>query len=111
MIHTFKLQPEPFNKIAQGTKIIELRLFDEKRQTIQINDTIEFLKEPEQMEKVHTQVTALLRYPTFSDLIMDFPVEYFGGKERDQLIKDVHKFYTVENETQFGVVGIKIKLI
>ena len=47
MEHEMKLQPEYYNFILNGTKRIEIRLFDEKRQQIKIGDTIKFLKEPE----------------------------------------------------------------
>lgn len=40
------LQSEPFEKIRDGKKTIELRLFDEKRKTIQLGDSIEFQKQP-----------------------------------------------------------------
>ena len=32
MLHTMKLKKEPFEKIKNGSKTIELRLYDEKRQ-------------------------------------------------------------------------------
>lgn len=38
------LQPRYFDFIKDGTKRIELRLFDEKRQQIQLGDIIEFAK-------------------------------------------------------------------
>lgn len=47
MEHEMKLQPEYYNFILNGTKRIEIRLFDEKRQQIKIGDTIKILKEPE----------------------------------------------------------------
>ena len=40
MTHILKLQPKFFDFIKDGTKRIELRLFDEKRQQININDII-----------------------------------------------------------------------
>jgi ASC-1-like (ASCH) protein len=105
-----KLQPSPFNRIKEGTKIIEARLNDEKRQQIKLGDTIEFQKEPEKEEKLQTEVVGLLNYPTFKDLINDFPIEYFGSIDKETLIQDVHKFYTEEDEKQFGILGIKINL-
>ena len=42
MIHTMKLDAEPFEKIKNGSKTVELRLFDEKRQKIKPGDIIEF---------------------------------------------------------------------
>ena len=46
MVHVMKLQPEYFNYILNGTKRIEIRLYDEKRQNIKLGDKIKFLKEP-----------------------------------------------------------------
>ena len=43
MEHILKLQPKYFDYINKGTKRIELRLYDEKRQKIAIGDTIIFL--------------------------------------------------------------------
>lgn len=40
MLHKMHLKKEPFEKIRNGTKTIELRLNDEKRQQIQNGDFI-----------------------------------------------------------------------
>ncbi|MBR2741341.1 hypothetical protein IKD98_01090 [Candidatus Saccharibacteria bacterium] len=42
MKHEMGLQSKYFDYIKNGTKRIELRLFDEKRRQINIGDTIEF---------------------------------------------------------------------
>ncbi len=42
MIYNMNLNPEPFAMIAKGIKTIELRLYDEKRQLINIDDEIIF---------------------------------------------------------------------
>lgn len=42
MIHYMKLQNNPFIKIKNKTKTIEMRLNDEKRKKINIGDNIEF---------------------------------------------------------------------
>lgn len=44
MIHEMMLSPKPFEMIASGTKTIELRLNDEKRQKVQVDDTIVFVR-------------------------------------------------------------------
>ncbi len=41
-VHSLQLATEPFNAILEGRKTIESRLYDEKRQTIQIGDTLVF---------------------------------------------------------------------
>lgn len=42
MKHKMKLRFQPFNMIRSGQKTYELRLYDEKRQRVQVNDEIEF---------------------------------------------------------------------
>ena len=41
-IHQLQLATVPFDAITSGVKTIESRLYDEKRQTIQLGDTIIF---------------------------------------------------------------------
>lgn len=52
MKHGMKLQKQSFENIVNGKKIIESRLFDEKRQLINIGDQIEFVCTDNQEEKV-----------------------------------------------------------
>ena len=40
MIHRMKLNESPFERIKNGTKTIEFRLYDEKRQQIKVGDKI-----------------------------------------------------------------------
>ena len=42
MIHQMQLKKIPFEKIKNGTKTIEIRCNDEKRQKIKVNDIIIF---------------------------------------------------------------------
>ena len=72
MIHEMKLQPEYFNFILNGTKRIEIRLNDEKRQNIKLGDKIKFLKEPDLNESFEAQVIGLLRYNSFEEMFKDY---------------------------------------
>ncbi|HHX58892.1 MAG TPA: RNA-binding protein, partial [Candidatus Moranbacteria bacterium] len=51
-IHKMKLATTPFEKIASGNKVIESRLYDEKRQQINLGDQIEFVCNDDQSRKV-----------------------------------------------------------
>lgn len=42
MLHKMGLYEEPFQSIVAGKKVIEIRLNDEKRQAVQVDDLIEF---------------------------------------------------------------------
>ena len=72
MLHKMKLQEDPFERIKNGTKTVEFRLYDEKRQTIQIGDEIEFSKLPELQEKLLVKVIDLYREESFENLLKKY---------------------------------------
>ena len=113
MKHEMKLQPEYYNFILNGTKRIEIRLFDEKRQQIKIGDTIKILKEPELNESFNAKVIGLLRYNTFEDMFKDFDISVLSDSSmtKEELIAVLEQFYTKEKQKQYGVLGIRIELI
>lgn len=105
-----RLMEEPFNKIKNGQKVIEVRVFDEKRQALELGDEIIFTKRPEETEEVHAKIVGLFRYPSFRDLFEGFPPEDFGYSSREELITTIYENYSKEEEIEFGVIGIRIKL-
>lgn len=111
MEHILKLQPKYFDYIKNGTKRIELRLYDEKRQKIDIGDTIIFQKEPELETNMKVKVIGLLRYNTFEELFQDFDIEIMADKSmtKQELLNVLEEFYTPEKQKQYGVVGIRIE--
>lgn len=113
MEHILKLQPKYFEYINSGTKRMELRLYDEKRQKIAIGDTIIFKKEPELETTLQVKVIGLLRYNTFEKLFKDFGIEIMADKSmtKQELLNDLEKFYTPEKQKQYGVLGIRIEKI
>ena len=113
MLHEMKLQPEYYNFIFNGTKRIEIRLFDEKRQQIKIGDTIKFLKEPELKESFNAKVIGLLRYNSFDDMFKDFDISILSDKSmtKEELLGVLEQFYTKEKQKRYGVLGIRIELI
>jgi len=77
MLHQMKLQPKSFAQILAGTKKIEIRVFDEKRQKIQKNDTILFSCMDDSSDTVQTKVTNLVQFDTFKELFNKYePVSY-----------------------------------
>jgi ASC-1-like (ASCH) protein len=104
-----KIAKEPFEKILNGQKIIESRLFDEKRQLINVDDEIEFSQNDDQSKTIKTKVKALYRYKSFENLFSDFPSSYFGGLSRDALLDEINQFYSKEEQDKYGVLGVKIE--
>ena len=104
------LQPKYFDFIKDGTKRIELRLYDEKRQSIQLGDIIEFAKSED--EKFKAEVIGLLRYDSFADLFEDFDISILADASmtKQELLEVLGEFYSEEKQAEFGVIGIRIKL-
>ena len=71
MKHEMKLNNGPFKRIKNGTKTIELRLNDEKRQLLKIKDLIEFTNRTNN-EKMLVEITNLYHYPSFKELYKHF---------------------------------------
>ena len=106
--HQMKLTLEPFEKIISGEKIIESRLYDEKRQQITVGDHIEFSSVDDVTKKINTEVRALYQYASFDDLFSDFPPAYFGGSSKKELLMEIEKFYSQEEQKKYGVIGIRL---
>ena len=105
------LQPKYFDFIKGGTKRIELRLYDEKRQSIQLGDIIEFAKSDD--EKFKAEVIGLLQYNSFANLFEDFDISILADASmtKQELLEVLGEFYSEEKQAEFGVIGIRIKLI
>ena len=110
-VHEMNLQPRFYDYIKNGTKRIELRLFDEKRQKIQLGDIIEF--SASENESLKTEVIGILRYRTFAELFEDFDISVLADDSmtKDELLGILSEFYTLERQKEFGVVGIRIKVL
>ena len=113
MIHEMKLQPKYFNYILNGTKRIELRLNDEKRQTIKVGDIIKFLKEPSLNESFLVKVIELIKYNSFLEMFNDYDISILSddSMSKEELLNDLEKFYTKEKQQTYGVLGIRFELI
>lgn len=108
MIHKMKLQESPFERIKNGTKTVEFRLYDEKRSKIKIGDQIEFSKLPDLQETILVDVLDLYREDTFENLLKKL---FTDEDEIKKKTKSMYQYYSPDEEKQYGVVGIKISLI
>ena len=110
MTYQMRLATEYFEKIKNGTKTIECRLYDEKRKELKVGDTIEFSDAQNDQHKIISEIIALHPFPSFSDLLDHFPIASLGGESNDEMLTALKKFYSDEDEKKYGVVGIEIKL-
>lgn len=112
MTHEMRLHPGPFGKIRAGTQVIESRLNDEKRQEINVGDHIIFSLCPDFVEKLEVEVVELLHAPTFRDLFASRPLTEFGIDDGNmERAENMYEYYSKEDESKYGVLGIKFKAL
>lgn len=109
MRHQMKLNEGAFERIKNGTKTVEFRLYDEKRRKVKIGDKIEFLKLPDMQQSIIVEVLDIYQEETFERL---FNKIYKGDKEKiKERVESIRKYYSIEKEKRYGAIGIKIKLL
>lgn len=109
MLHQMKLEQSPFEQIRNGSKTIELRLYDEKRQKVQTGDFIEFICLDNPKKKIQTRVTALHRYPSFAALFASLPKEKLGYTDADTPDPNqMNAYYSQEDQEKYGALGIEL---
>ena len=108
--HQLKLATEPFNAIISGNKTIESRLYDAKRQKIQIGDRIIFTNRDNSKQTVTAEVVGLLRYATFRDLFSHNNPRKFGDDNVEWLENQISEFYSLSDQLENGVIGIEFEI-
>ena len=114
MEFTMRLTAAPFEKLKNGSKKIELRLYDKKRQQINTGDTIIFISLKDPRDTVLTRVTDIYRFASFADLYRALPLEdlgYTADEVTTASSKDMDEFYSPEEQAQYGVVGFRLDLL
>jgi ASC-1-like (ASCH) protein len=112
MNYNMKLTQNPFQRVSQGLKTLEVRLYDSKRQKLCLGDTITFFELPDLTQSITVQVIGLTRCDTFKDLFTIFGNNFFGYKQPltvEQQVLAMRKVYSESDEKQFGVLGIHIQ--
>lgn len=109
MKHEMKLNNGPFIKIKDGTKTVELRLNDEKRRLLNVGDVICFTNNST-LEKLEVLVENLHPYDSFEELYKHFDKVSMGYNETDVAdYRDMLEYYSSDEQSKYGVLGIKIK--
>ena len=112
MTHDMKLNEKPFNNINNGTKKIELRLYDDKRSKINLNDFIVFHKTTDLSQTTKVKVIGILRYNSFEDLFKDVDFNICGpANSLSEKLSNLHKIYSVKEEKKYGILAIHIEKV
>ncbi|VHA74203.1 RNA-binding protein [Streptococcus pyogenes] len=95
------LSPKPFEMIASGTKTIELRLNDEKRQKVQVDDAIVFVRTDDSSQMLWTKVVELHYFDDFVQLYQSLPLDNCGYRKEELEMarpEDMERYYSQEQQ-------------
>lgn len=113
VVHEMGLFAEGFGMIKAGSKKIEIRLYDSKRQQIKTGDCIVFGLLPDKNETIKVQVTGVDVYNDFETLYreVDFALLGRADKTHQWMLDASYDYYTKEDEASYGVVAISFIVI
>ena len=114
LTHEMSLREGPFRAVASGRKVIEMRLFDPKRQVLRAGDEIRFSIVGGN-ESVTALVVGLHYFPSFAALyeallprVGAVGLGYSEGEVPHP--DDMLEYYSEDAVNRIGVLGIEIKL-
>lgn len=111
MKHCMNLYNDSFQAIKNKTKTIEMRLYDEKRKTIQIGDMIVFTNTVSN-ETLDTEVIEISVYRNFVELYSHYDKISIGYGENDVANpSDMLLYYSKEKIEKYGVLAIGIRVL
>lgn len=111
--HKMNLRQPYFDSISSGTKIYELRLNDEKRQLINLGDTICF-NEVDGNKQLLVKVKNKFLYKNFEDLFTELGTVKTGfgfDLPIKQASETMLEFYSKENVEKYGALALEVEPI
>lgn len=104
----FHLHSDVFDIVKNGKKDIEVRLNDEKRRCLNVGDTLIFLRRPDDLEEIKAKVVDLDYYDNFDELVNHYDMErlYLSNYSKEDYLKEMERFYTLDEQKKYGVVAI-----
>ncbi|MBR3913112.1 MAG: ASCH domain-containing protein [Alphaproteobacteria bacterium] len=110
-MHKMNVKTKYYNLLKSEKKVVELRLFDEKRKQIKIGDEILFSDSSNTNDSFIARVINLHRAESFDKLCQIITPAQAGFTSKEELITVLEEFYTPASQQKYGVLGIEIKKI
>lgn len=107
-----RLHPEPFEAIKSGLKITEMRLYDEKRQSLKLSEEITFVSR-KTSEELTAKVKDLKVYQDFAELYDKEKelVERYGSWGKQEFVDSFDEYYSEKLKQGYKALSIHFELI
>ena len=105
------LHAHPFERILSHHKVIEMRLYDERRRNLSIGDEIVFINNDDG-RRIRARITGLQPFEDFYALYANYPKTMLGYLENENADpSDMYQYYSKERIDDYGVLAIHIELL
>jgi len=108
----YRINEKVYDWIKDGTKRIEVRLYNEKAKKIEIGDFITFIT-IDTNKKLDVKVIDLFIYPSLADLYNDFGSELVADNSMtlEKINMTFENIFGKEKVEKYDVLGIKFVLL
>ena len=111
MKYYMHLNEEPFEKIKNGTKTIEMRIYDDKRRKMHKGDIIE-IENRSTGEIMTVEILNMYVLSSFREIYAKWNKVALGYNEEDiAKPEDMEQYYPKEEIDENGVVAIELKVV
>ncbi len=121
-IWEFGLEAKPFSAVVAGKKTIEGRLNKGKFAKFAAGDIVKIRKDYRDEDGIihdgepdaaRIEIVAVRGYPSFLAMVKEEDYKRIGplAYSPEEVIESYDKYYSVEDQAQYGVLAIEIKLV
>ncbi|BAN75520.1 MULTISPECIES: ASCH domain-containing protein [Lacticaseibacillus] len=105
------LMHDQFELVREGSKTIEIRLNDQKRQQLRVGDPIVF-EDLTTQQRLSKQVAKLEKFVSFVQLYDHYQGIVVGSAPTDsvaKMVSDTYRIYSKQQEAEHGVLAIHLE--
>ncbi len=107
MKHHIPVPPFTFNKIYDGVKKVDIRLFDKTTQRIRLGDSILYI-DKNSGEDIECQVKGIAMFENFEELIAHIPSQLIGYSNANEIAIRIKRMYPDKYRMSFFATALFI---
>ncbi|MBQ7137038.1 MAG: hypothetical protein IJO43_03595 [Bacilli bacterium] len=107
---SYRITKEVYNWIINGTKNVEIRLYNEKSSRIKINDVINFKVLDDEEKNIKVVVKDLFIYNDIKSLLKDISITNIAPVEEEKLCDMLNDIFGEEKVKNQRIIGIKFAI-
>jgi len=108
---SYRITEQVYEWIINGTKNIEIRLYNEKSSKIKINDIINFKVLNNEEKSIKAKVIGLLIYKDIESLLIDVNINKVADVDKITLTDMLYNIFGEEKVKTHNIIGIKFEIV